>query len=549
MSNGTSQASGTPTDGASVAPVTAAGGSADSTAVPSTSTATINPACARCHSSKMKCLHQHPTASLRNNHDRSHKDFTPTPPLPPYLSPRLLVFRLPNPAQPLPSTLPSFQPLLPQDIETPMHEYWSNLNSITLVLDPELDTFESSRVRSPLLFTAICATAAQHLSGLASLSSRLERHFRTLLSEALLQEPASLEFTQSLLHAPVDELSDLQPRYFAMAANAYREVVGHERRTGFVANSRLARSRERSMFVLYLFDSGYSIFSGNPATIAVDARQYDLVQWCNSPDALPLDQALAACVDIRRRLSSSPIIVGSAQSLGPSTLRAMAEDLLADWEATWLSRPALANDAWISLVRRHSELTLLNAAASNFLSGPPASSALAASILGAALRTCKEAVSLGPSGSRLSNHTVVMITHAALVVLKFMSVWPADTDVMAVLRAISSTLASWGSVPHRKARSAVYATYLDRAIDSAFLADLPLPSTPAQQPAAQNVLPPVPQAAVELEQLSNFSDAGAGASGESNALDQLLMMLPLDDNTFDLWTRGMDDPVGNLFFT
>lgn len=61
-----------------------------------------------------------------------------------------------------------------------------------------LDTFESTRIRSSLLFTAICTSAARFRPDSAALSTRLDSHFEQLVGEAVMRSPASLELVQAL---------------------------------------------------------------------------------------------------------------------------------------------------------------------------------------------------------------------------------------------------------------------------------------------------------------------------------------------------------------
>ncbi|GAA6010729.1 hypothetical protein JCM10207_005815 [Rhodosporidiobolus poonsookiae] len=432
--------------------------------------------------------------------------------------------------------------------------YFEELTHISSVLDPVLDTLDSVRERSPLLLTAICLSASRFQPGAQALNIRLERHLQQLLRCTIPDGPASLELSEALLvicsHLPParDELRDPTSRFFSIAMSSYREVLAYEKRLGTILDTRQKRRRQRLHLVLYQFDSGYSIISGRPSTLNISATPQELEDWCNEPEALFVDELIGSYVSLRMAMANSPLFT-TTNPLGPSTIKAMSDDIFAAWEQQWLARPNLSKSRFLVLVRRHSELTLLSTAALKRLATPLASSALAGTIAQVAISVCEQTVKLGEAGRNISNHTLTAIVYAALTLIKLNHVWPAETDVLSLLRQVATLLTLWGAVtPHRHARSTLYAGYLTRAIDMAYLADLPLPP-PEDEPASASTNIPsgptlstpapdhfagAPDEATPDLAVSEFSTFQPDA-GSATSLDQLMMLMPMENDAWNSW--------------
>ncbi|KAM0748447.1 hypothetical protein T439DRAFT_327711 [Meredithblackwellia eburnea MCA 4105] len=366
--------------------------------------------------------------------------------------------------------------------------YWDKQQRVANTLHPPTDTFESTRKRSPLLFTSICSVACRFLDQAETLSIRLDRHVDHLVADAVVHGRAELETVQAFLTLcpwmpPVrDELQDRTSRYLSLAISLYREVMDYERSHKVSLSQEEVRARQRSLLIMSIFDVGVSLMHGRPITMMADAIVEGVESWSEEAIAIPTDNVLAAIVALRRNMAASSAVLNPSPTapgirpsyLGFHTIRAILTDLFEGWERTWMTKDYLLDNKYLKVVRQHSELSMLVFALGRGSGGKEATKPLIIACMHSANAVCNAALEFAAPDAVVPNNTMVMVAYAALLIIKVHDLWaeafPEDQGVVDRLRSVASHLNTLGNcVPHRKGKAAVCGQRLTDAIDT-FLA-------------------------------------------------------------------------------
>lgn len=186
-------------------------------------------------------------------------------------------------------------------------DFMRHFNPWICQFDPALHTFEHICDGSPLLFTAILASAARAFN--PTLREPLLAHTQKLLARSLVQGPKCVE----LAHAILVITSWKEPedtRAWMLIGHAIRmahelgwqrlQIKATNTGTASVESRRKQRDIERVWLLLFVYDRSLSFQTGNPwmierSELFLEARD----TWYDDPLATDYDRMLCALLDLR----------------------------------------------------------------------------------------------------------------------------------------------------------------------------------------------------------------------------------------------------------